>query len=370
MVAADKQVDKQAVQATAATDDPTEGAMAADMAADTPVSDFPPRTSTAPTPGESPSDSEGSRPSLIRMAAMKVVMRARQNAMRRQSQESQESQDTRDSLPREPRPVEEGMSDLCPLVVCSTCAGLGWYRRDVPLGHPDFGVPIRCGCKRDEDSARAAARAARASNLTDEMRTLAFSGYLPSRETRVSWQAMRAFAADPAGWIVLAGGVGTGKTHLLAACANELLASGQEGRHPLYVVVPDFLDYLRAVFVDHAFDWESDEETGERADMSERMHAAIHADVLLLDDLGAEKRTPWTDERLYMVLNARYNAAAPTVIATNVTPESGSIEGRIASRMSDVALSQVLVMVSEDFRLRSDHRPYRAPRAGKSRVRA
>lgn len=261
------------------------------------------------------------------------------------------------------------MDDPCP-----TCAGLGWYRRDVPLGHADFGVPVRCSCKLSEDAARAAARALRASNLTDEMRALTFGSYHPVGESRTAWATLRAFSQDPDAlpirWLVLAGGVGTGKTHLLAACANELLALG---RHPLYVVVPDFLDYLRAAFADAEFDglrdvWSSSEPSmrpsGERADVSERMRQAIHADVLLLDDLGAEKRTLWTDERLYMVLNARYNAAAPTVIATNVTPDSGLIEHRIASRMSDVALSRVLVMVSEDYRLRD-----RLPRA-KGKVRA
>ena len=184
---------------------------------------------------------------------------------------------------------------------------------------------------------------------------MTFGGYLPSRETRAALAAMRSFCEDPVGWLVLVGGVGCGKTHLLAACANELLA---RGRHPLYVVVPDFLDYLRAAY-------EDDEEFGgERADVSERMRQAIRADVLLLDDLGAEKRTAWTDERLYMVLNARYNAGTPTVVATNLPPDAGVVEERIASRLRDVALSRVLVLVGEDFRLRDRPRRGRSPSAG------
>jgi DNA replication protein DnaC len=228
-------------------------------------------------------------------------------------------------------------------------------RRDVPLGHPGFGVAVRCQCKREEDEARAARRAAKASNLTEEMRMLTFDSYVPSSATRAAWEAMRAFAERPEGWLVLVGGVGSGKTHLLAACANVLLAGGRH--HPLYVVVPDFLDYLRAAYDDGESDSDS---SGYRADISERMRQAIQADVLLLDDLGAEKRTVWTDERLYMVLNARYNAGAPTVVATNLPPdaETGAVEERIASRLRDRALSRVLVLVSEDFRLRD--RPRRS----------
>ena len=234
--------------------------------------------------------------------------------------------------------------------MCPRCGGLGWYRQALPVGHPQFGVPVRCACRKAEDDAARAARAMRASNLCEEMRSLTFAGFVASRESREAWVAMQRFAEEPAGWLVLNGGVGCGKTHLLAACANELLA---RGRHPLYVVVPDWLDYLRAAYGD-------DEELGGyRADISERMLQAISADVLLLDDLGAEKRTAWTDERLEMVVNARYNAGSPMVVATNVPLEPGLVEERIASRLRDVALSRVLVLVGEDFRLRADQRPRR-----------
>lgn len=300
-----------------------------------PHDDCPPRTSIATLPESS--DRFLLTPAMVERAQATVERMKRRAASRRDRQ-----------LPSRKQPAPEPS--------CARCAGLGWYRRSVPLGHPHFGVPVRCPCKHAEDQAAAARHAARASNLRDEMRALTFASYLPSPATREAWEGMQAFAEDPIGWIALVGGVGCGKTHLLAACANELLA---RGRHPLYVVVPDFLDYLRAAFADdlwHGGDGEL--ESGERADLSERMRQAIHADVLLLDDLSAEKRTPWTDERLYMVLNARYNAGAPTVVATNVPPDS--LEERIGSRLRDVALSRLLVLVGEDFRLRE--RPRRGRR--------
>jgi DNA replication protein DnaC len=82
----------------------------------------------------------------------------------------------------------------------------------------------------------------------------------------------------------------------------------------------------------------------------ERIQQAINADVLLLDDLGAESRTAWVDETLYRILNARYNDVRPTVIATNEPLHR--LEPRIASRMQERRFSMVVGMVGPDERLR------------------
>lgn len=125
---------------------------------------------------------------------------------------------------------------------CQACGGLGWYRLAVPLGHLRFGEAVRCECKREEDLAAAAARAQKASNLRGDLLEKTFDGYVASPETAGALNSMRSFAEDPRGWVALVGSYGCGKTHLLAACANALLATG---RHPLYVEVPAWLDYVR-----------------------------------------------------------------------------------------------------------------------------
>jgi DNA replication protein DnaC len=53
---------------------------------------------------------------------------------------------------------------------------------------------------------------------------------------------MREWVQKRQGWVVLCGPPGRGKTHLLAAAANQLLDLGQR---PLYVMAPDLLDHLR-----------------------------------------------------------------------------------------------------------------------------
>jgi DNA replication protein DnaC len=138
------------------------------------------------------------------------------------------------------------------------------------------------------------------------------------------------------GWLLLLGNRGVGKTHLLAALANELMARGET---PLYVVVPDFLEYLREGY--------DSEKLDEKA--SRRMEDARQCPVLLLDDLGSEKRSPWTDEQLYRLLNHRYNEGLPTVVASNVLLDE--LEPRIASRMRDSSLSREVVLSGEDQRV-------------------
>ena len=43
------------------------------------------------------------------------------------------------------------------------------------------------------------------------------------------------------------------------------------------------------------------------------------APVLILDDLGAEKRTEWTDEQLYLIADFRAKRNLPTIVTSNLS---------------------------------------------------
>jgi DNA replication protein DnaC len=47
----------------------------------------------------------------------------------------------------------------------------------------------------------------------------------------------------------------------------------------------------------------------------------LNADVLFLDDLGAQQGKPWETERLFQILDRRLNSGLPTFVTTNLTPE-------------------------------------------------
>ena len=39
----------------------------------------------------------------------------------------------------------------------------------------------------------------------------------------------------------------------------------------------------------------------------------MNAELLILDDLGAERLTDWVEETMNVIVNARYNAKLPTI---------------------------------------------------------
>lgn len=154
-------------------------------------------------------------------------------------------------------------------------------------------------------------------------------------------KAARGFAQRPEGWLVLLGETGCGKTHLAAAIANYCLEQGQP---TLFAVVPDLLDHLRSTF--------NPESPATYSQVFERVRSAP---LLILDDLGAYRSTPWAHEKLYQIVNYRYLSRLPTVITSDLELEKmEEMEHRLASRLADPKLSLVFKIDAPDYRI---HRP-------------
>ena len=151
----------------------------------------------------------------------------------------------------------------------------------------------------------------------------------------------RSFARDPQGWLVFQGMNGCGKTHLAAAIGNYQL---KQGRPVFFLSVADLLDHLRSTF--------SPESPVSYDELFERVR---NTPLLILDDMGEHSATPWAREKLYQIINHRYNAALPTVITTSLPLEE--IEDRISSRMVDPRVSNVFNITASDYR--SDRKPVR-----------
>ncbi len=206
-------------------------------------------------------------------------------------------------------------------------------RSAVPLGDPGFGKAVPCTCQ-EEIGASRLRHLQRYSNLGPLTR-LTFERLRPEgrgedaqsrRLFQAGYEAARGFAEDPQGFLVLTGPSGCGKTHLAAALANRALALG----HPaFFMTVPDLLDHLRATFAPTS-----------EVPYDELFDQVRNASLLVLDDLGVHSGTPWAEEKLYQILNHRYNARLPTVVVLSVPLER--LEDRLRSRLTDPGLSQVL----------------------------
>lgn len=233
--------------------------------------------------------------------------------------------------------------------VCPICKGKGFLVRDVPVGHPDFGVPIPCPHLEAEQQARRIAQLRKISNLA-HLSHMTFESFQPEahgltpeqrRNLRLNYEKVRRFAQDPQGWLVILGGYGCGKTHLAAAVANLRVDKGELA---LFVVVPDLLDHLRATFGPDS-----------TTSYDERFETIRTAPLLILDDLGTESATPWVKEKLYQLLNYRYIARLPTVITSNSKLEE--IDPRLRSRLVDPDLAVICRITAPDYRSSGNERP-------------
>jgi DNA replication protein DnaC len=151
---------------------------------------------------------------------------------------------------------------------------------------------------------------------------------LPPEELKSLQKALKAthsFSERPKGWLVLMGGFGSGKTHLAAAIANYRAGLGDP---PLFVMVPDLLDHLRATFSPNS-----------STTFDRRFDEIRTAPLLVLDDLGTQSMTPWVREKLYQLFNYRYNAELPTVITTSDSLDE--MDARIRSRLLDGKLVSI-----------------------------
>ena len=225
---------------------------------------------------------------------------------------------------------------------CPLCGGLGYLRRDLPVGHPEFGRLQVCSCRHGEISRRIHKRLFELSNLS-ELEQLTFEnfqsrgriGLRPAQadSLETAFNQARIFAERLDGWLLLQGDYGCGKTHLAAAIANFAVGIGVP---TLFITVPDLLDALRFAYDDP------------EATFEQRFEQIRSAPLLVMDDFGTQNATPWAQEKLFQILNYRYINRLPLVVTTNLMLEE--IEGRIRSRLEDPELVTRAVIRVPDYR--------------------
>ncbi len=146
------------------------------------------------------------------------------------------------------------------------------------------------------------------------------------------------FAEKPEGWLVLLGQSFSGKTHLAAAVGNYRIGLGGQA---LLVEVTALLDYLRQTF-------------GRNSDVSfdRRFHEIRTTPLLILDDLKESGAgSVWAEDKLYSVLNYRYNAHLPTVITSTLRPEAFALSyPNLWNKLLDPTKCQVVAINMPPYR--------------------
>ncbi len=157
------------------------------------------------------------------------------------------------------------------------------------------------------------------------------------------------FAKSPEGWLVLQGDTGCGKTHLAAAIVNYRYQAKQPAR---FVVVPDFLDHLRSTFSPES-----------KVSYDQLFESVKTAPLLVLDDFGEQSTKPWAQEKLYQVINYRYNARLATVVTTRCSTDE--IDSPISSRFVDPKISMIFHITVPDYRTDATSSRKKTTRGGK-----
>jgi DNA replication protein DnaC len=169
------------------------------------------------------------------------------------------------------------------------------------------------------------------------------------RSLEKAFNAARHFAENPQGWLVILGPYGTGKTHLAAAIANYRMDHGDP---PLFVVVPDLLDHLRATFSPNS-----------TVSLDRRFEKVRTAHLLIMDDLGTQATSPWVKEKLYQLFNYRYNAELPTVITSAESLDE--MDPRLRSRMLDKRLCQIYGITAPPYTGRPEAKARKSRRSAR-----
>jgi DNA replication protein DnaC len=104
--------------------------------------------------------------------------------------------------------------------------------------------------------------------------------------------------------IFFSGNTGTGKTHLAAAICLELVKHDYQ---PVFGTLIALLDKIRFTYNEEYIN-----HSEERI-----LDQYVNCDLLVIDDLGKERATEWAIEKLYYIVNARYEKNLPIVITSN-----------------------------------------------------
>jgi DNA replication protein DnaC len=200
--------------------------------------------------------------------------------------------------------------------VCSKCGGTGFIITE----HANLTGATACDCRAQGMVAKYEDR----SQIPPLYRKSSFDNFVvPGNENPTARrelttvllavkQFVRDFPNEKRPGLLLIGETGCGKTHLAVAALREIIAKGFEG---LFCNYQTLLNNIKAGY-----------DAASNSSNREAYRTALEADVLLLDDLGANRTTDWVEDTINSIVTFRCDNRKPLLATTNMPdPDAGSV---------------------------------------------
>jgi DNA replication protein DnaC len=243
--------------------------------------------------------------------------------------------------------------------VCPVCHGSGW----ISVDEEEITSVRRCSCFEKNR----VERLIQSAHIPPRYEHCSLDDFAASTEKlglakAIANRYVEEYPEVDCGLLIL-GPCGVGKTHLAVAVLRALIEKRQVNG-----LFWDFRDLLKRI--QHSFNPVS------QTSQMEILDPVLQAQVLVLDDLGAERSSEWVSDTFAYILTSRYNLKLTTIITSNfedrtptysVLPDGTklsreeSLEDRIGSRLRSrlYEMCKVLRLEGEDFRIAVKQAQYR-----------
>ena len=223
---------------------------------------------------------------------------------------------------------------------CELCDDTGWR----PVDENGVRRVVRCDCWRERLGRMRLADA----NIPTRYQHCTFENFSAyneslSRAVGLARSVAAAFPVVTKG-LFLEGQPGVGKTHLAVAVLKHAIES--TGARGLFYDTRDLLRIIRSTY-----------DPSIRTTELEILQPVMRADLLVLDDLGAEKTSEWVEETMNLIVNTRYNERRLTMFTSNYEDipddtDPNSLLFRIGHRMRSRLheMCEFVVMDGADYR--------------------
>jgi DNA replication protein DnaC len=196
-------------------------------------------------------------------------------------------------------------------VTCPLCDDTGWRTIEVD----GISRVARCDCRRDR-MVEQRMKDARIPPRYQRCDLDNFVTYQNEQLLRAVDCARRFAGSYPAvtRGLMLIGPPGIGKTHIAVSVLRRVIM--QTGAKGLYYDTRALLRDIRSTY----------NPVLNAAEM-DVLRPVMEAELLVLDDLGAERLTDWVEETMSLIVNTRYNERRPTIFTSNYEdiPEEGDL---------------------------------------------